>query len=635
MGVLSMFMQKCYRIESWSCSFHVKIICVAIFLGFSFCEASAQITVVVTDIPSATPGTDTLYITGDFNNWNPGDRNYILQKTKDKYSITLPENIDRMEFKITRGSWPKVESNIYNKSIDNRVFKISKKGEAVTHFVRVAGWEDIRNIHTWDIIVKKVPANTPLGSPIFISGTFNEWREHDERFQLVQLENGSYTVKIPKGIADTLKYKFHRGLWSSVEASVTGRFRENRVSVWDNDQVAATINCEISGWTDIRSGVNFLLHVILISAALQCIWLIALVLSIDNRNYQKTRPLVLILALTFIALAANLLTYNSQNIDAIAKLLLLSDITSVLYAPLLYYFIIEIAGIRKPNSFLKWVFISALTIFAIIYFYLITIPSQEFFLKLINQQFDLLFTITTFSAYVYNCVVWIFCLLIIIKEKDSVNRNYYFQNAFSYLVMIMTATGLCLLVWGFSLIAHGLNFMVEFNTNILAETGYDILWACFGLAVYAHGYMVFRKSRLFMLRKEDDEKHKTANPQKENLSALKSELLLVMQKHKPYLNANLTLQDLSDIMKINIHTLSWLINEGYKKNFFDFINEYRIEEFKSIVAQNKNQTFLSIAIQVGFSSKTTFNRAFKKYTGKTPREYFNHIKDSRIADFDN
>jgi AraC-like DNA-binding protein len=87
-------------------------------------------------------------------------------------------------------------------------------------------------------------------------------------------------------------------------------------------------------------------------------------------------------------------------------------------------------------------------------------------------------------------------------------------------------------------------------------------------------------------------------------------------------------------MNVNLHTLSAVINEGYNKNFFDFINDYRIEEFKRLAAteQYKHYTFLAIAMEVGFSSKTTFNRAFKKCTGQTPREYFSNVQETQLED---
>jgi AraC-like DNA-binding protein len=157
-----------------------------------------------------------------------------------------------------------------------------------------------------------------------------------------------------------------------------------------------------------------------------------------------------------------------------------------------------------------------------------------------------------------------------------------------------------------------------------------VLWVIFALTPYIHTFLAVRKPELFKLKEETEDKKSSF--QKENLQSLKHTLNTLMKKQKPYLNPKLGLQELAEPMNVNIHTLSWIINEGYNKNFFDFINEHRIEEFKRLVAseQYKNYTFLAIAMEVGFSSKTTFNRAFKKYSGKTPREYFNNVQESQL-----
>lgn len=101
-----------------------------------------------------------------------------------------------------------------------------------------------------------------------------------------------------------------------------------------------------------------------------------------------------------------------------------------------------------------------------------------------------------------------------------------------------------------------------------------------------------------------------------------------MLKEKPFLNPNLTLNDLATLIKTPSHNVSKVIREGYQKNFFDFINWYRIEEFKNYVNLPKyqNYTLLGIAFEVGFNSKTAFNRAFKKMTGQTPSEYYQSRK---------
>lgn len=96
-----------------------------------------------------------------------------------------------------------------------------------------------------------------------------------------------------------------------------------------------------------------------------------------------------------------------------------------------------------------------------------------------------------------------------------------------------------------------------------------------------------------------------------------------MAENEPYLDSSLTIQDLSEQVKIPVKDLSTLINLYMDKHFFDFVNEYRIEKAMQILrdSSQKELTVLEILYQVGFNSKSSFNTSFKKYTGKTPTDY--------------
>ncbi len=96
-----------------------------------------------------------------------------------------------------------------------------------------------------------------------------------------------------------------------------------------------------------------------------------------------------------------------------------------------------------------------------------------------------------------------------------------------------------------------------------------------------------------------------------------------MSDEKPYLDANLSLPDLARKLNIPSHHLSRVINEQFNVNFFDFINQYRVNEVKSMIAnpEFENLSLLGIAYDSGFNTKSAFNRVFKKLTGLTPSEY--------------
>jgi len=96
-----------------------------------------------------------------------------------------------------------------------------------------------------------------------------------------------------------------------------------------------------------------------------------------------------------------------------------------------------------------------------------------------------------------------------------------------------------------------------------------------------------------------------------------------MASQKPYLDANLTIEKLSKQIAIPRHYLTQIISEQLNKNFYLFINEYRINTVKHYIddAENNPLSMLEIAYQSGFNSKSTFNVAFKKLTSMTPSQY--------------
>ncbi len=107
-------------------------------------------------------------------------------------------------------------------------------------------------------------------------------------------------------------------------------------------------------------------------------------------------------------------------------------------------------------------------------------------------------------------------------------------------------------------------------------------------------------------------------------------LLQYITTEKPYLNPELSLQELADQIGEKRYFLSIVINQKHNKNFFEFINEYRIEEVKSNMKdpKNKHLKIISIAYDSGFNSKTSFNRIFKQLNHMTPSQYMSKIESA-------
>lgn len=100
-------------------------------------------------------------------------------------------------------------------------------------------------------------------------------------------------------------------------------------------------------------------------------------------------------------------------------------------------------------------------------------------------------------------------------------------------------------------------------------------------------------------------------------------LLNHIEKHQSYLNPQLTLSDLAKELNTTPAIISKTINGCFRKNFNDFINARRVEAVKQKLTDQSLQhlSLLGIALESGFNSKATFNRAFKKHTQLSPTEY--------------
>lgn len=100
-------------------------------------------------------------------------------------------------------------------------------------------------------------------------------------------------------------------------------------------------------------------------------------------------------------------------------------------------------------------------------------------------------------------------------------------------------------------------------------------------------------------------------------------LLEKMETEQYYLNATLSLKELADKIDLHPNKLSWLLNEKLNKNFYEFINSYRLKAFqaKALDPSYSHLSILGLAYESGFNSKSVFNHYFKKVTHQTPKAW--------------
>ncbi len=102
---------------------------------------------------------------------------------------------------------------------------------------------------------------------------------------------------------------------------------------------------------------------------------------------------------------------------------------------------------------------------------------------------------------------------------------------------------------------------------------------------------------------------------------LKSQLIELMEREKPYLNSDLRLTDLAEKLNVSTHHMSQIINEHFDSGFFHFINTYRIEEAKMLLSNDKTLTITEAIYQSGFNNRVSFYKSFKEHVGVTPSAF--------------
>ncbi|WP_046757662.1 helix-turn-helix domain-containing protein [Kordia jejudonensis] len=180
-------------------------------------------------------------------------------------------------------------------------------------------------------------------------------------------------------------------------------------------------------------------------------------------------------------------------------------------------------------------------------------------------------------------------------EWANFGRKYWYYLSFSILFYYIALSGY----------VHAIKMNVSFHPRLVTTFSEDFL-------AEAEEEGTTTKTETDIIEFSEDDK------------ILQQQLEDLMEHKKIFTNPNLTLFDVAKLLHTHPKKVSNIINKGFKVNFNDFVNSYRTQEVIKKVAASENdlKTLLGIALDSGFNSKSTFNRAFKKQTQQTPKEYF-------------
>lgn len=301
----------------------------------------------------------------------------------------------------------------------------------------------------------------------------------------------------------------------------------------------------------------------------------------------------------------------------------------LLHAPILFlYTAYSLNGKSKfsAKDFLHFIpaLLSYIYLFRVLFFY-----SKEEKILLDNGAIDgTWFEGTVLTVLVVSVIIYtVFSFYLLKKYHKKMNTNFSFNENINLKWLQYWVTG-------FALVFGVLVFVVVSKNALGVDFGFNIDLVLYGmviLLILSLGYFGVRHQGIFtehaqIIKEKQSEKYQKSPLNEPKAKAINSLLLKVMQEEKPYLNPKLSLSELAKMVNTTPNNLSQVINQFQGVNFFDFVNQYRVEAFKKLAIEKPHFNILALAYEAGFNSKSSFNNLFKKFTNQTPSQYIKSTK---------
>jgi AraC-like DNA-binding protein len=372
-----------------------------------------------------------------------------------------------------------------------------------------------------------------------------------------------------------------------------------------------------------------LLRSIILTGAIQGFFLVLLL-----KAKEKSSPADRLLILWLIIIACQLACYY-DDLSATpfipGSVQLIGFSLPLLSSPIIYFYIsslsFNIAFQRKTAGLHLLAF--TLWNFCVLYFNIVQ-PTNIALIKEVPQfssQVPALikYMLTALLAIVPASYI-ILSLKVLLKYQKLLPQNYSNTDriTLAWLRWIVISL-LVLFVILFPLIRFGVNYSILNYQNLFGVVGVVLTFYLFFI-----GYFGLRQTTVFSsvpvaLQFVGDLKatYKNSGLTDAAVNKLFQKLIAHMQQSQPFLNENLNLATLATELNITPNQLSQVINQKSSVNFFNFINQYRVQAVKEKLKDPAyaHYSILGIGYECGFRSKASFNKIFKEVEGVTPSEY--------------
>jgi len=315
-------------------------------------------------------------------------------------------------------------------------------------------------------------------------------------------------------------------------------------------------------------------------------------------------------------LAIEFLTFGVES-EVYPNFIFLSN-SFLLFNPALYLYT---CSLTKPDFKLKWLHLIHLEpyLFFKIASWIIKEPQslETFFTNDSTLWYRLLFAITGIISWAFYITI---TSIVLTRHRRLLQNEFSSIDLFKrigwihFIVIFYILYCLSTLIWG-------LFNVIIFDTQSITIFNYSVLL----FFIYIFGFYGLKQRDIFKraeIKNEENGKPTVQLLSTESSDKIKQRLLSFFETGKPYMKPELNMTLLSETLKIPKHHLTEVLNGKLGKNFFQFVNEYRVEEVKKYLSNSKNPYSIeAIGYECGFNSKSTFFSVFKSLTGKTPMEY--------------
>jgi AraC-like DNA-binding protein len=326
--------------------------------------------------------------------------------------------------------------------------------------------------------------------------------------------------------------------------------------------------------------------------------------------------------------------YNRNNGYPYPHLMNIAWLFLLLHGPLLWFYVKSLIIKNYEFRLVHCLhFLPFLGYLVFHYFNFLSLTANEKILLTQNELFTttVYFKIRGLSIGLSSIGYNIWALNLLRKHRKNI------LNQFSSIENI-DLTWLRTLSWA-SLVVFTVNVLLFNINNYFHFASYyqlaQIAYSFSTIYVLFIGYFGIKQGRIFTDTQviEEEQPVQNSNKNKPNAtgktdySAIINRLTLLMEQDQPYLDPELNLAKLSSLMKTKPDFISEVLNSSLNQNFFDYINKYRIEEFKlkCLSDKNKQLSVIGIAYDCGFNSKAAFYRAFNKFEGISPTAYISKV----------